>query len=174
MTRLLDDLLVLSRMEAGEFHLEKSETSVQAVLDDTVSAFADFPGIEDVTLRAHVAPDVPPHILVDHFRLVQALTNLVGNAMKFTQKGGAIDVSARMRDGMLQLSVADTGVGIAAENIARLFDRFWQANLTDRRGTGLGLSIVKGIVEAHGGKIWVESTLNVGTRFTFMLPLTPP
>lgn len=170
MNRLLDDLLVLARMEAGEFHIEKAPTSLQEVLDDTLTAFVDWPGVEDVTLHGEVKAGAPKSIPMDRFRVVQALTNLVGNAIKFTPKGGTIELTVSPVERGVQFEVSDTGVGIAPENITRLFHRFWQANRTDRRGTGLGLSIVKGIVEAHGGRIWADSAVNRGTRFTFCLP----
>src|SRR6185312_8445719 len=107
---------------------------------------------EDVTLHTTMVAEKNDAIRVDRFRLVQALTNLVGNAIKFTPKGGRIELRASRDAQGITFAVADTGVGIAPENIVHLFDRFWQANRRDRRGTGLGLSIAKGIVTAHGGK----------------------
>jgi signal transduction histidine kinase len=94
----------------------------------------------------------------------------VGNALKFTPPGGRIRVGAALNEDEVRFWVADTGVGIAAEDLAHVFDRFWQAREDVRRGTGLGLPIAKGIIEAHGGRIWVESARGMGTAFFFALP----
>ncbi|HET6343436.1 MAG TPA: ATP-binding protein, partial [Myxococcota bacterium] len=144
-------------------------------------------GVEDLRLEARVAPSAPPRASLDSFRIVQAVANLVENAVKFTPKGGRVEIEVAGRDeieiagqeeteaggegGVLCISVSDTGVGIAPENIDHLFDRFWQGKRTDRRGAGLGLNIVRGIAEAHGGCVKVESRLHQGTRFTLELPL---
>jgi signal transduction histidine kinase len=98
------------------------------------------------------------------------LENLIGNAVKFTNAGGRITAGAAPRDGEVLFWVEDTGAGIAAEEMPHVFDRFWQAQKTRRGGAGLGLQIVKGIVEAHDGRIWVESKVGVGTTFYFTLP----
>ncbi|MGZ3441200.1 MAG: sensor histidine kinase, partial [Polyangia bacterium] len=110
----------------------------------------------------------------DRDRLLQVFENLIGNAMKFTKTGGSITVGADSREHEVVFRVADTGLGIAAENLPHVFDRFWQATRADRLGAGLGLPITKGIVEAHGGRIWVESTLGRGTTFFFSIPHAHP
>jgi signal transduction histidine kinase len=115
-----------------------------------------------------------PDIWGDRDRLLQVFENLIGNAIKFTKAGGCITVSATSRDHEVIFRVADTGSGIAPENLPRVFDRFWQATSTDRQGAGLGLPITKGIVEAHGGRIWVESTPSRGTTFSFTIPEATP
>jgi signal transduction histidine kinase len=121
-----------------------------------------------------------PQIEADHERVVQVLLNLVGNAVKFTPAGGRVAVSAeagdgdgdgRPRPGVVRFSVRDTGPGIPAEHLAHVFDRFWQVHAQGRAGAGLGLAIAKGIVEAHGGALEVESTLGEGATFSFTIPV---
>jgi signal transduction histidine kinase len=100
--------------------------------------------------------------------------NLIGNAIKFTEAGGQITVGATSQDRDVVFWVADTGSGIASEDLPRVFDRFWQATRTGRQGAGLGLPISKGIVDAHGGRVWVESILGLGTTFSFAIPKASP
>jgi signal transduction histidine kinase len=110
-----------------------------------------------------------PDIFADRDRLLQIFENLIGNALKFTERG-RISVGAKPKGPEVLFWVADTGSGISSEHLPHLFDRFWQAKEARRRGTGLGLPIVKGLVEAHGGRIWVESTVGRGTSFYFTIP----
>jgi signal transduction histidine kinase len=117
------------------------------------------------------APGVSSSVWADRARLLQVIDNLIGNATKFARR--RITLGVRPRDGEVLFWVADDGVGVSATDQPRLFDRFWQARREDRRGAGLGLSIVKGIIEAHGGRIWVESEVGVGTTFYFTLPAAP-
>jgi signal transduction histidine kinase len=105
---------------------------------------------------------------------VQVLANLVGNAVKFTEAGGSITINARALENELLISVTDTGIGIPPSHLPHIFDRHWHARRTARTlGTGLGLAIARGIVEAHGGRIWVESTEGVGSIFSFTVPIAP-
>ncbi len=128
-----------------------------------------------LVLRVDVSPDLP-QVRVDRGRIEQVLINLIHNAVKFTPEGGEIIVSAGLRDGMLRVSVRDTGVGITAEELPRIFERFYKTDAARRSaGSGLGLAIAKHIVQAHGGTIWAESTPGHGTTFSFTIPLaTPP
>ena len=112
-----------------------------------------------------------PRAPADASRVAQVLSNLLANALKFTPKGGVVRLSAAQLGSEIVVSVADTGVGIAPEDVAHVFDRFWQAKRASRAGAGLGLSIAKSIVEAHGGRIWVDSTEGSGTTFQFTLPI---
>ena len=122
-----------------------------------------------VDLRVEVARDAPD-VWADRDRLLQVFDNLVGNALKFTPPRGHIRVGAALDEHEVRFWVADTGVGIATGDLPHVFDRFWQARKLERSGTGLGLAIVKGIIEAHGGRIWIESALGSGTTFFFALP----
>jgi signal transduction histidine kinase len=122
------------------------------------------------SLELHVDVDRDVAVWGDRDRLLQVFDNLIGNAIKFTTSGGAIRLGAASIDHEVVFWVADTGHGIAPENLPRVFDRFWQATRTGRQGAGLGLPITKGIVEAHGGRIWVESTQGKGSTFSFTIP----
>jgi signal transduction histidine kinase len=124
-------------------------------------------------LRVDVDPDVP-EVWGDRDRLLQVFQNLIGNGIKFTKAGGGVTVGAATRNREVVFRVADAGCGIAPEGLPRIFDRFWQATRAGRQGAGLGLPITKGIVEAHGGRIWVESTEGRGTTFSFTIPIASP
>jgi signal transduction histidine kinase len=139
---------------------------------DAQKALAASSSIE---LAVDVAQDLP-EVWADHDRLLQVFENLVGNALKFTEPGGRVTIGATSREGEVLFSVRDTGSGIAAADIPHLFDRFWQAKREESdpsRGAGLGLAIVKGIVDAHGGRIGVESAPGQGSVFSFTIPSAP-
>src|SRR6185503_21310932 len=123
-----------------------------------------------ITLTVSTADDLPS-VRADSARLLQVFANLVGNAVKFTPSGGAITIAATRGDGRIECSVADNGPGIPAAQIPRLFGKFWQAKRGDGRGVGLGLAIARGIVEAHGGTITVDSEEGKGSVFSFALPV---
>ena len=112
----------------------------------------------------------PPTIDADPHRISQVLSNLLGNAIKFTPEGGTVRLSAQPRDGVLSVTIADTGRGIAPEDLAHIFDRYWRPKGSAGMGTGLGLYIARGIVEAHGGRVWAESSPQ-GATLVFTLPL---
>ena len=116
-----------------------------------------------------------PDVWGDRHWLLRAFENLIGNAIKFTDAGGRVAVGADTRDEEVVFRISDTGCGISPENVPHVFDRFWQAAAqAGRLGAGLGLPITKGIVEAHGGRIWVESTLGRGSTFFFAIPIAGP
>jgi signal transduction histidine kinase len=117
-------------------------------------------------------PDVA--VRVDNVRIHQVLSNLVGNALKFTPPDGRVTIGCVLLEREARFSVVDTGPGISPEEIPHIFGRFWQANQNDGRGVGLGLAIAKGLVEGHGGRIWVESTVGEGARFYFTIPMEAP
>src|SRR5262249_29766967 len=124
--------------------------------------------------RQALQMDLPvslPDVAIDAHRIGQVISNLVGNAIKFTPEGGTVRVSARQQDNEIIVRVEDTGPGIPVEHLQKIFDWFWQAEGSKQMGTGLGLSIAKGIVEAHGGRIWAESHFGKGASFSFTLPL---
>jgi signal transduction histidine kinase len=142
------------------------------VVSEAIEAQKPLAASTSLALRVELPADLPD-IWVDRDRLLQIFENLVGNALKFTQPGGSVTVGALPREDCVLFWVADTGIGVATKDIPHLFDRFWQAQRTERRGAGLGLPIVKGLVEAHGGRIWVESTLGRGSTFFFTIPTVP-
>jgi signal transduction histidine kinase len=170
MNRLIQDLLDVTSIEAGHLSIECCEVHVRQLLCDvleTQQALALSRGLE---LRLDPASE-DLQVWADYERLLQVFENLIGNAAKFTAKGGRIMVGARLVGGEVQFSVADTGAGIAAADLPHLFERFWQLRKNERNGAGLGLAIVKGLVEAHGGRIRVESTPGVGSTFSFSVPV---
>jgi PAS domain S-box-containing protein len=167
--RLIQDLLDITHIESGRLSLDKTRLHAAAIVYEVLEQGQMLAGQCGVEL-VRGALDRSAAILADRDRVVQALGNLVGNALKFTPAGGRVTVSVE-RDGKeVCISVADTGPGIAPEQVPHLFDRYWQANRADRRGVGLGLSIVKGIAEAHGGTVQVRTALGEGTTFTLVLP----
>lgn len=172
MERLINDLLEVTSIEAGSFRVEPARVSAASVISDAVEAQKMLASPASIQIACDAAPALPD-VWGDRDRLLQVLENLVGNAIKFTKPGGCITIGARRRDAEVVFSVADTGAGIPAEALPHVFDRFWQARRAKRRGVGLGLAIVKGIVEAHGGRVWVESTPGRGTTFFFTVPAAP-
>jgi PAS domain S-box-containing protein len=172
MSRLIQDLLDVSRMEAGHLSIEKASLPAAQVVADAVVAQRELAASASLELGLDVAAGLSD-VSADRDRLLQVFANLIANAVKFTELGGRVTVGAAQGDGEVLFRVADTGPGIAAQDLPRLFERFWQARQTDRRGAGLGLAIAKGIVEAHGGRIWVESTPGRGSTFFFTIPTAP-
>ena len=169
MNRLIQDLLSISRIEAGRLAMEVRPTDVATIIGEAMDMLRPLAAEQSCRLESDVASDLPP-VQADAARILQVLSNLVGNAIKFTPRGGRIVVAARRVGDKVLCSVADTGPGIPPEQIEHIFDRFWQANHADRRGIGLGLAITKGIIEAHGEKIWAVSEGGAGSTFLFALP----
>ena len=168
--RLIQDLLDVSAIEAGHFSVERRQVEAADVILAAVESQQSRAAEASVILATDVSPDLPS-ILADEERLLEALENVVGNAIKFTKPGGLVTVGATHRSNEILVWVKDNGAGIAPEQLPHLFDRFWQARKGDRRGTGLGLTICKAIVEAHGGQIWIESKLGAGTEVFFTVPV---
>jgi PAS domain S-box-containing protein len=173
MNRLIQDLLDVRLMESGQLIVEGARVSAREVIISTVDMHKPMASSASLELRLDLDRDVPD-VWGDRDRLLQVFDNLIGNAMKFTKAGGDITVGAAPIDLEVLFWVADTGSGIAPEHLPRVFDRFWQATKTGRHGAGLGLPIAKGIVEAHGGRIWVESTQGKGSTFWFTIPKASP
>ncbi len=171
MNRLIQDLLDVKRIEGGRLAVEPRPQSVTTVVNEAVEMLRPLASGSSLTLRADAPADLP-RAQLDPARIHQVLSNLVGNAIKFTPAGGSITVRAEPWAGELRVTVIDTGPGIAPELLPHLFGRYWQANRRDHRGIGLGLAIAKGIVEAHNGRIWVESAVGQGSHFHFTLPLS--
>jgi signal transduction histidine kinase len=170
MDRLIGDLLDVSRIESGSFAIRLATVAIPALLDETMDAFELQAAPRGVALATECASDVPS-VTGDRDRLAQVLSNLIANALKFTPRDGHIRLRATRAGDHVQVSVEDSGVGIPAEQLSFVFDRFWQANRTSRSGVGLGLAIAKGIVEAHGGRIWAESAVDRGTTIHFTIPM---
>jgi signal transduction histidine kinase len=168
MNRLINDLLSVSIIEAGRLTIEARPVSVAAILADAMEMLRPIAADKPVDLDVSAASDLPD-VHADPVRILQVLSNLVGNAIKFTPQGGRVTITASRDGSRVRFDVADTGPGIAPEQLANIFGRFWQANRGDTRGIGLGLSIAKGIVEAHGEELRVASNIGVGSVFSFSL-----
>ncbi len=173
MARLIGDLLDVARIEAGVLRVRPEVQNAAEVLDEIRTVF--IPQAEERGVRLEVDAREPVAcVLMDKDRVIQALTNLVDNALRLTPRGGCVAVSLSVGDDKVAFSVSDTGPGISEEARAHLFDRFWRGDRNDRHGTGLGLAIVKGMAEAHGGSVEVTSRSGEGATFTFLLPATEP
>ena len=168
MNRMIQDLLDVKRMESGQLTTDLKPELPATIINDTIDMLRPLAAGSTIMLEAHIEDDLPP-VLADAARIQQVLSNLVGNAVKFTPRSGRITVCAEHIDREVRFGVIDTGPGIPAEQLPHIFGRFWQAK-SDHRGIGLGLAIAKGIVEAHNGRIWVESHLGLGSTFYFTLP----
>lgn len=169
MDRLVDDLLDAARIEAGGLKVEPRPEPVEPLVRAAVELLAPAAEAEGLQLRLRSGDELPL-VRADRSRVEQVLANLVENAIKFSEPGGRIEVDVTAADGDVRIGVIDTGPGIAPEDVERLFDRFWQGGDGATRGSGLGLAIAKGIVDAHGGRIWVESRPGEGSTFYFTLP----
>jgi signal transduction histidine kinase len=168
--RLIQDLLSVTTIEAGRLNIDPREVGVADLCFEASEMLAPLAREKGITLKVEEAADLPP-VRADAARVLQVFSNLVGNAVKFTPPGGSITISAAAADGSVQCSVADSGPGIPADQLPKIFGKFWQAKRGDQRGVGLGLAIVRGIVEAHGGTLGVESEVGHGTVFSFGLPV---
>ena len=174
MNTLIQDLLDVALVEAGQMKVERVRVSAPDLVREIVEAQAPLAASSKLELLAEVGPEVR-EVLGDRNRLQRVLENLIGNALKFTKEGGRITVAVTLHDGDAVFSVADTGPGMPPEVADHVFERFWQATArASRLGAGLGLAIARGIVEAHEGRIWVESTLGRGTTFFFSIPVASP
>jgi len=172
--QLIEDLLIASRVEEGHLTLDRRRERVGALFDEVLELHSAQAEAASVRLVATVGEAVP-ELYVDRHRVVRLLGNLVSNALKFTPAGGSISLDAQVGpEGAVVLSVTDTGRGIRADDLPRLFDRYWQGSQARRADAGLGLAIVKGIAEAHGGSVTVQSELGRGTRFEVTLPARRP
>ena len=175
MAQMVQELLELTRIESGQAPLRLFPTAVASLVEPAVARLQAQAERANLTLNVVLPPDLP-EVMVDADRVRTVILNLVHNAIKFTPPGGYITVSARpapdMNPEAIVISVADTGIGIPAEDVPRIFERFYKADRArSGGGTGLGLAIAKHTVQAHNGQIWVESTENVGSTFSFTLPL---
>lgn len=169
MNRMIQDLLDVKRTESGRLSIDARPEPPSTLINDTIDMLRPLATGSTIRLETNIDDDLPT-VLADSARIQQVLSNLVGNAVKFTPRNGRITVCAERIDGEVRFGVIDTGAGIPPEQVPHIFGRFWQAKTSDRRGIGLGLAIAKGIVEAHNGRIWVESHVGLGSTFYFTLP----
>ena len=170
MDSLIRDLLDVTRIEAGRLKVETVPTDVTELLNDALGTLNPVATGKSIVLQLSAEHALPP-VAADRERIRQALSNLIGNSVKFSPEGTVIDVRAERKSDEVVVSVTDRGQGMNDEQLSHAFDRFWQSRRTDRDGAGLGLTITRGIVEAHGGKIWAESKVGEGSTFRFTLPL---
>jgi len=169
MNRMIQDLLDVKRMESGRLTTDLKPEDPAFLINDTIDMLRPLAASSTIRLETDIEQNLPL-VLADAARVQQVLSNLVGNAVKFTPRDGLITVCAERHDAEVRFAVIDTGPGIPAEQLPHIFGRFWQAKTSDRRGIGLGLAIAKGIVEGHNGRIWVESHVGLGSTFYFTLP----
>ncbi len=173
---LIEDLLDLSKVEAGRLDIAKSPLDLAALIEETVELLAPRAQSKGLEIAAAADPELPAEILGDGDRIRQILVNLIGNAVKFTDRGGILVTVTRVAPDRFAIAVEDTGIGVAQDALGRIFDEFEQADSTDARrhaGTGLGLAISRRIVQAMGGEIMVASEEGHGSTFTVLLPLIP-
>jgi PAS domain S-box-containing protein len=173
---LINDLLDLSKLEAGKLQLKRELTPIKRVIDESVEGLNTWAKTKGIHIES-IAQEGLPELNIDPNRLIQVLNNLIGNAIKFTPRDGKITVEAKLAETNreIQVSITDTGIGILKENLPKIFSKFYQIgerSASDIGGTGIGLSIAKEIVELHGGRIWVESEHGQGAKFAFILPLS--
>ena len=177
-SRLIGDLVDVVSVDAGKLRVSPEKGDVALLADEAVDAFGVLALAQGIALDRDTGGDgvdgLRPVLSArfDHDRMVQVLANLITNAVKFTPRGGRIRVRAYREADDVRLSVADNGVGIAADKLDQVFERFWQVGANDRRGLGLGLYIARCIMDAHHGRIWVESALGAGTTVHVILPAT--
>jgi light-regulated signal transduction histidine kinase (bacteriophytochrome) len=171
MNSLITDLLDIARIEAGRVELRHRRTHVPDLIDDSLIILRPLAEAKHIVLVEKYRDSYT--VCVDRERIFQVLANILGNAIRYTPEGGSITIETKRVAGDVWISIADTGPGIAEEAMKHVFDRYWQAPQTRRAtGAGLGLSIAKGIVEAHGGHIWVEQAPSRGAKFTFAIPIS--
>jgi signal transduction histidine kinase len=168
MKRLIGDLVDVASVDAGKLHVAPVLQNTTELVRESVEAFLPEARAKGLSLKAKIRRK-KLMARFDHDRVLQVLANLLSNAIKFTQEGGRILIQAEPVDQDVRFSVTDTGSGIPSDQLKAVFERHWQAHSENRKGLGLGLYISKGIVEAHGGRIWVESQPGTGSTFSFTL-----
>jgi signal transduction histidine kinase len=171
MNRLIGDLGDVAAIDAGRLSVVPVPGDWSALVEEVTALFRPSAAAEGIRLEVALS-ERPIALQFDHDRMLQVLANLIANSLKFTRRGGSIRVEAERSANELHCTVHDTGSGIPADRLESIFERFWQARANDRRGVGLGLYIARCIVEAHGGKIWAESTEGVGSALRFSLPIS--
>lgn len=176
MERLISDLLDVASIESGTLSLRSAPIDLTAIVTEVLEPIASQARERKVNVQREIDSGIPT-VMGDHDRLMQVLSNLLGNAIKFTPEGGRVRLRVARSGDEVLVSVADNGIGISRSDLPHVFERFWRSQDSKEKGAGLGLSIAYGIIEAHGGRIWAESELGVGTKMTFALPVpvaSPP
>ncbi|MDD2751703.1 MAG: ATP-binding protein [Candidatus Omnitrophica bacterium] len=171
--KMVDELLDMSRIESAQFRLHYSVVNLNSLLKDNADFFEKLAKEKNISLE-FVLPGKQINIFLDYDRVNQIITNLINNAIKFTERDGKITVELKLLENKVRVGVIDSGIGIAKHDLPKLFNKFVQVSKrpeAEKKGVGLGLSIVKELVEKHGGEIWGESKLGVGSKFYFTLPL---
>ena len=173
LSALIDDLFQMAQLDAGGFPLNKAQSSLSDLVSDTLESFTELAKQQNIMLEGNVDPDVDP-VHMDTQAIGRVLNNLIGNALRHTVRG-RVSVWVRRSSQGVEVTVSDTGEGIRAEDLSRIFERFYRGDASRSRsrgagGAGLGLAIARGIVRAHGGDIMVESEVGKGTQFTFHIP----
>jgi signal transduction histidine kinase len=169
MTNLINSVLDLEKIKQGRFEMDLAIEDPRNIVSDIVSLMDPIAKKKNIEIKSTGPIEVKP-IRCDREKIYQALTNLIGNSLKFTPEGGAVSCSIEDDANAVRFSVKDSGPGISKEDVPLVFNRYWQASRTAKKGNGLGLYITKGIVEAHGGQIDVKSELGIGTEFSFTIP----
>lgn len=173
LSAIISDFLDISRIESGKIEMKKEPVQVAQVAERVIQDLRPQAAEKNIRMSTRVEDGAPPVAVGDEQRIAQVFTNLIGNALKFTDRDGSVEVHLARRNGEILCKVRDTGCGIPPDELDRVFDRFYQVEKVVTRktgGTGLGLAIVKNIVEAHGGRIWIESEVGRGTEVSFTLP----
>lgn len=175
LNRLVNDLQELSRVEAHAYQLDIRPVDATTLVRTVTKRLSPHAESKRITLDFELPPDLP-HVLADEDRAVQVLTNLTGNALQYTPEGGRVTIFAKRSSNKIQFSIRDTGIGIPPEHISHIFDRFYRVDKSRSRqaggGSGIGLTIARALIEAHGGRIWVESAgERQGSIFAFTLPI---
>jgi signal transduction histidine kinase len=172
MLTMIDDVLDVYRLEVGLLQIDRNPCDVRSLLEGCCSDGQREAVVHGSFFSSDIAPDIPP-LEVDGKQISRVFANLIGNAVKFTPRRGAISVRSALRDGALLIEVSDTGIGIPPDELPRIFNKYYRATSAQGfKGTGLGLTISKAIVEAHGGSIDVASSAGKGSRFSVLLPLS--
>jgi signal transduction histidine kinase len=172
MDRMISDLLDVERMAQDKLILKTERVDLRDLIQECVDLFTPLISRKAVSMTTHICPE-PIFADLDYDRILQVLSNLIGNSLKFTPDGGTIELSVRKQETQVEISVTDNGPGISEQTKAQVFEKFSQFKMNNRRGLGLGLFIAKWIVDAHKGRIWVTSDVGKGSTFSFTLPLYP-
>ncbi len=171
MTQMINELIELSRIETGKSNFKYEPVNLNLFIQETVNRFLPQAERKQIALLTELQPDLP-EVKMDRERIQQALNNMFHNAIKFTPQNGRIEVKTDVKDDSAVVQVTDTGIGISAEDLPHIFERFFKADKSrSSQGSGLGLAISKHIVQAHGGQIWVQSQEGKGSKFGFSLPI---